>query len=81
MACAEASDATIAAIKALHDEMMEPFRTRSAPTCVSEALYPSAVTIVTVRPCVGTWPANDTSPEAGARTVDAPPRAMSTPRC
>jgi hypothetical protein len=58
-----------------------PFRTRSAPTCVSEALYPSVVTIVTVRPCVGTWPANDTSPEAGARTVDAPPRAMSTPRC
>lgn len=29
MACAEASDATIAAIKALHDEMMELYRTRT----------------------------------------------------
>ena len=41
---------------------MAPLRTRSGPRCVSDALYPSPVTIVTVRPCVGTWPANDTSP-------------------
>jgi hypothetical protein len=51
------------------------------PTCVSEALNPSAVAIVTVRPCVGTWPAKVTSPETGARTEPEPPRATSIPRC
>ncbi len=51
------------------------------PTCVSEALKPSAVAIVTVRPWVGTWPANVTSPETGARTEPEPPTATSIPRC
>lgn len=58
-----------------------PLRTRSVPRCVREALKPSLVRIVTVRPCVGTCPANDTSPAAGARTARDSPNSMSTPRC
>ncbi|HEY6114282.1 MAG TPA: hypothetical protein VIV37_09255 [Gaiellaceae bacterium] len=48
---------------------------------MSDALYPSPVTIVTVSPYVGTWPANDTSPAAGARMEAPSPTAMSIPRC
>ena len=44
---------------------MAPFRTLMVPRCVSDALYPSPVTIVTVSPCVGTCPANDTSRGCG----------------
>ncbi len=58
-----------------------PRLTSSVPRWVRDALCPSRVAIVTVRPCVGTCPANVTSPPAGARTTLAPPRAMSTPRC
>jgi hypothetical protein len=57
-----------------------PFLTRSGPRWVSEALC-SPATIVTVRPCVGTWPANVTSPDTGARIADPPTTAMSIPRC
>lgn len=60
---------------------LSPRLTRSGPRWVSETLYPPVAAIVTVRPCVGTCPANVTSPDAGARTTRAPPRAMSTPRC
>ena len=58
-----------------------PRCTSSGPRWVSETLKPSDVSIVTVRPCVGTLPANVTSPSAGARTDTASPSAMSTPRC
>jgi hypothetical protein len=61
-------------------ETVPPRRTRSAPRCVSDTLV-SPYAIVTVRPCVGTWPANVTSPATGARTDLAPSRAMSSPRC
>ena len=57
-----------------------PRRTRSAPRCVNDTLL-SSNSIVTVRPCVGTWPAKVTAPPTGARTDLAPPRAMSIPRC
>ena len=58
-----------------------PRCTSNGPTCVSDTLYPPGVRIVTVSPCVGTWPANVTSPPDGARTTCAPPRATSMPRC
>jgi len=58
-----------------------PRLTSSVPRCVRDALCPSVVTIVTVVPCVGTWPANEISPVAGARTMRASPSAMSIPRC
>jgi hypothetical protein len=57
-----------------------PRLTRSAPRWMSDALC-SPVAIVTVRPCVGTSPANVTSPETGARTAGESPVAMSIPRC
>ena len=60
---------------------LEPLRTRNVPRCVREALYPSPVTIVTVSPWVGTWPANDTCPEVGARITWESPTSMSIPRC
>jgi hypothetical protein len=58
-----------------------PRFTSNGPRCVREALNPPAVVTVTVRPCVGTVPANVTSPLAGERTTGAPARATSTPRC
>jgi hypothetical protein len=61
-------------------ETRAPRRTRSAPRCVSDTLV-SSNSIVTVRPCVGTWPAKVTAPPTGARTDLAPPRATSIPRC
>jgi hypothetical protein len=48
---------------------------------VRETLCPLGATIVIVAPCVGTGPANETSPDAGARTKDTSPSAMSMPRC
>lgn len=57
-----------------------PRRTRRAPRWVKETLV-SPSSMVTVSPCVGTCPANVTSPATGARTERASPRAMSTPRC
>lgn len=59
----------------------EPRLTSSRPRCVSDDLWPSRVTIVTVKPCVGTCPANVTSPDTGARIACPPTTAMSTPRC
>jgi hypothetical protein len=58
-----------------------PLCVRSVPRCVRETLYPSAVAIVTVRPWVGTVPAKDTRPEAGARIALDSRTAMSRPRC
>ena len=58
-----------------------PRLTRSAPRCVSDALYPSSVAIVTVNPWVGSDPAKVTSPETGASAVAAVPSATSMPRC
>ncbi|GIU94299.1 MAG: hypothetical protein KatS3mg012_0756 [Gaiellaceae bacterium] len=58
-----------------------PARTRSGPRWVSDALSPVAVRTVTVSPCVGTRPANVTSPATGARMGSVPTSAMSTPRC
>jgi hypothetical protein len=58
-----------------------PRATRSGPRCISETLSPPPVRIVTVSPCVGTRPANDTSPSTGARMTSDSPTAMSTPRC
>jgi hypothetical protein len=58
-----------------------PRPTSNCPRWVSDALCPLGVTMVTVVPWVGTWPANETSPDAGARTARAPSSAMSRPRC
>jgi hypothetical protein len=60
---------------------LAPFRTRNAPTWVSDTLWPSPVTIVTVSPCTGTEPAKETNPDAGARTSRDSPSATSIPRC
>jgi hypothetical protein len=58
-----------------------PFRTAVEPSWTSVADSPPAVSIVTVRPYLGTLPANDTVPDAGA-TTGVPDRApMSIPRC
>jgi hypothetical protein len=61
-------------------ETVAPRRTRSDPRCVSDTLA-SPIAIVTVSPLAGTWPANVTSPETGARTDATSPSATSTPRC
>ena len=58
-----------------------PRFTSNVPRWVSDALYPSFVAIVTVKPWVGTCPANVIAPVIGANTRRASPRAMSTPRC
>jgi hypothetical protein len=57
-----------------------PFATESWPRWVNETAYPSSW-IVTVRPEVGTTPANETTPDAGARTGSPSEPATSTPRC
>jgi len=57
-----------------------PFATEISPRCVTETAYPSNW-IVTVRPEVGTIPANDTAPDAGARTGSPLAPATSIPRC
>lgn len=57
-----------------------PFTTEISPRWVKETAYPSSW-IVTVRPEVGTTPANDTVPDAGARTGSPPDPATSRPRC
>ena len=51
------------------------------PRWVSEALYPSGDAMVTVSPCVGTCPANVTSPDGRRAHARASPSAMSIPRC
>jgi hypothetical protein len=58
-----------------------PRRTSSEPRWIREALWPSVVEMVIVSPCVGTVPANVTSPAAGERTGDEASAAMSSPRC
>jgi hypothetical protein len=58
-----------------------PLCVRSVPRCVRETMYRSPVAIVTVRPWVGTVPAKDTRPEAGARIALDSRTAMSSPRC
>jgi hypothetical protein len=58
-----------------------PRRTWIAPSCRSVTVLPEAVSIETVLPELGTVPANETTPSAGAST-DAPTSAdMSMPRC
>jgi len=51
------------------------------PRCVSVTAYPSAVSIVTLRPEDGTDPAKETIPAAGASTGSPSAPATSTPRC
>jgi len=60
---------------------VSPFATPTEPRWTSVTEYPSAVEIVTPRPCVGTEPAKVTVPDAGARTDDPSGPPMSTPRC
>ena len=58
-----------------------PFATAIEPRCVRVTERPAAVSMVMLRPDVGTVPANVTTPAAGARTSEpvAPPTSM--PRC
>src|SRR5215472_4054561 len=44
-----------------------PFEERIVPRCVSVTAYPSAVSIVTLRPEDGTDPAKETTPAGGVR--------------
>jgi hypothetical protein len=60
---------------------LAPFFTTAEPRCVSVTEYPSPVAMVTLRPLVGTLPANVTVPDAGATTVVPAPEPMSMPRC
>ncbi|HEU6446070.1 MAG TPA: hypothetical protein VFL61_13530 [Gaiellaceae bacterium] len=48
---------------------------------MSVTAQPSGVRIDTVLPFVGSEPANDTRPAAGARTAEPTAPPMSTPRC
>ncbi len=52
----------------------------TAPRCVSVTAQPSSVRIDTVRPFVGSEPANVTRPAAGARTSEPAGPATSIPR-
>ena len=61
-------------------ETTSPRRTCSVPRWVSET-FASRTAIVTVRPFVGTAPANVTSPATGARIGADPSSATSIPRC
>src|SRR5436305_15046198 len=58
-----------------------PRRTPIVPRWVSVTEYPSAVSIVSDRPLVGTVPANETVPDAGTATGPAATPPMTTPRC
>lgn len=58
-----------------------PFATDSSPRWVSDTASPSAVWMVTVLPCVGTVPANETVPAAGASTCSPVEPDTSMPRC
>jgi hypothetical protein len=58
-----------------------PFVTAIEPRCVSVTDQPSAVSIVTHLPFVGTLPAKETTPVAGARTTAPGVPATSIPRC
>ena len=58
-----------------------PFATPIEPRCVSVTEYPSAVSIVTDLPLVGTVPAKLTVPAAGASTAVPVSEPMSMPRC
>src|SRR2546430_4117559 len=60
---------------------VSPRRTLVEPRCVRVTEYPSAVWIVTTLPLTGTVPANETRPDAGARTGSPAPAPMSIPRC
>jgi hypothetical protein len=60
---------------------LAPFVTPTEPRCVSVTEYPSPVAMVTLRPLVGTLPANVTVPDAGAATVAPLSAPMSMPRC
>jgi hypothetical protein len=60
---------------------LAPFFTAVEPRCVSVTEYPSPVSMVTLRPLVGTLPANVTVPDAGATTVVPASEPMSMPRC
>ncbi len=58
-----------------------PFVTVMEPRWVSVTDQPSTVSIVTHLPFVGTVPANETTPVAGARTAAPSAPATSIPRC
>ena len=58
-----------------------PRRTSYEPRCTSVTAYPSCVWIVTVLPPVGTTPAKETVPLAGASTGVPLGAPMSMPRC
>src|SRR5438552_4590782 len=60
---------------------VSPRRTLVEPRCVRVTEYPSAVWIVTTLPLTGTVPANETRPDAGARTGSPAAAPMSIPRC
>src|SRR5256886_16495543 len=60
---------------------VSPRRTLVEPRCVRVTEYPSAVWIVTTLPLTGTVRANETRPDAGARTGSPAPAPMSIPRC
>jgi hypothetical protein len=57
------------------------FLTPIEPSWVRVTDQPSAVSIVTDLPLPGTVPANDTTPDAGARTGSPIEPATSMPRC
>ncbi len=57
-----------------------PTETVIDPRCVSVTAQPSSVRIDTVRPFVGSDPANVTRPAAGARTSEPGGPATSIPR-
>jgi hypothetical protein len=56
-----------------------PELTAIVPRCSSVTAYPSGVLIVTVQPFLGSQPANDTCPAAGARTAEPAPPPTSIP--
>jgi hypothetical protein len=62
-------------------ETLAPFFTAAEPRCVSVTECPSPVATVTLKPLVGTLPANVTVPDTGATTVVPAPAPMSMPRC
>src|SRR5215831_21162918 len=61
--------------------IVDPLATAIDPRWVSVTEYPSAVSIDTTRPLLGTAPAKLTLPPAAARTPEPRLPAMSMPRC